>query len=151
MQVLEEHGIAYRSLLEEVYPVREYIVQYEEDDLAFVQRLLEHWGVFYFFEHDPDGSTLVLADDSTKQTTAVSEDTVPYSIHRDAKLGSRGAVYGLSRVHRMRSQSIDLKDYNWRTPEVVPEGEAEADASDLFVRDDTAGKKACNSPDPAPI
>lgn len=37
---------------------REYVVQYEESDLAFISRWLEHEGIFYFFDHA--GSTEVI-------------------------------------------------------------------------------------------
>jgi type VI secretion system secreted protein VgrG len=35
------------------YPKRDYCVQYNESDLAFVSRLMEEEGISYFFEHDP--------------------------------------------------------------------------------------------------
>ena len=41
-----------------------YIVQYDESDLDFVSRLLERYGLFYYFEHRADGHTLVISDDS---------------------------------------------------------------------------------------
>ena len=47
-------------------PPREYCVQYDESDLDFVQRLMEHEGIFYFFEYAEDGHTLVLADAMAK-------------------------------------------------------------------------------------
>ena len=41
---------------------REYCVQFNESDLDFVSRLLEHEGIPYYFRHDgEDGETLVLA------------------------------------------------------------------------------------------
>jgi type VI secretion system secreted protein VgrG len=43
-------------------PVREYTTQYDETDLAFVHRLLQESGYFYFFEHSPSGHTLVITD-----------------------------------------------------------------------------------------
>ena len=41
----------FQSRLKKVYPPREYCVQYRETDFNFVSRLLEHAGIFYFFEH----------------------------------------------------------------------------------------------------
>ena len=41
---------------------REYNVQYHETDLAFVSRLMEDDGIFFFFEHEADKHVLVLAD-----------------------------------------------------------------------------------------
>lgn len=41
-------------------------VQYGENDLSFVSRLLEEAGIFYYFEHDEESHTLVLCDDSSK-------------------------------------------------------------------------------------
>jgi type VI secretion system secreted protein VgrG len=47
------------------YTQREYCVQYRETDFAFVSRLLEEEGIFYFFSHDNGRHTLVLADQPT--------------------------------------------------------------------------------------
>jgi len=45
------------------YAKREYITQWKESELAFVLRLLEDTGVFFWFEHGSDGHLLQLADD----------------------------------------------------------------------------------------
>jgi len=42
---------AYDIRLDSSYDPREYCVQYDESDLDFVQRLMEHEGIFYFFEY----------------------------------------------------------------------------------------------------
>ncbi len=44
------------------HPKREYCVQYGETDFAFVSRLMEQEGIFYFFRHEDGKHTLVLAD-----------------------------------------------------------------------------------------
>ncbi|MCA9644322.1 MAG: type VI secretion system tip protein VgrG, partial [Myxococcales bacterium] len=31
------------------YPEREFVLQYHETDLGFLQRLCEHWGIYFFF------------------------------------------------------------------------------------------------------
>ena len=67
-QLLEEHGLPASSYRFELatghYPVRAFCIQYEETDLALLQRLCEEEGIHYHFEHQRDGHVLVLADDS---------------------------------------------------------------------------------------
>jgi type VI secretion system secreted protein VgrG len=48
--------------LKKSYPPRDYCVQYRESDLNFVQRLMEHEGIFYHFDHADGEHTLVLSD-----------------------------------------------------------------------------------------
>jgi len=48
------------------YEKREYCVQYRETNLNFVSRLLEEEGIFYYFKHERNKHTLILADDQTQ-------------------------------------------------------------------------------------
>ena len=62
-QVFDQHGFSdYQLQLSGSYQPREYCVQYGESDLAFVSRLLEEDGIFWFFTHAAGKHTLVLAD-----------------------------------------------------------------------------------------
>jgi type VI secretion system secreted protein VgrG len=51
------------------YGTREYCVQYMESHFAFVSRLMEEEGIFYFFTHDSSSHKLVLADDASAYQT----------------------------------------------------------------------------------
>src|SRR4051794_18373629 len=51
--VLQGAGIATRWDLTRKYPVRAFITQYEESDLAFVERVLAEAGIFYSFSCTP--------------------------------------------------------------------------------------------------
>jgi len=51
------------------YPKLDYCVQYRESDMAFLSRLAEHHGLFFFFTHEQGQHSLVIAD----QTTAYPE------------------------------------------------------------------------------
>jgi type VI secretion system secreted protein VgrG len=42
----------------------DYCVQYRETDFNFVSRLMEQDGIFYFFQHNEEKHTLILADDN---------------------------------------------------------------------------------------
>ena len=61
------------------YPTREYTVQYEETDLDFVQRLLEHHGIYYLFEHAPDGECVVFVDDKAALVQLQGHETIEYA------------------------------------------------------------------------
>jgi type VI secretion system secreted protein VgrG len=52
------------NLLEEstTYQPREFVLQYRETDLAFVQRLAEHWGISFYFDHSGGGDKVVFTD-----------------------------------------------------------------------------------------
>lgn len=51
-EVLGEHGFSdFEFKTSETYEDREYCVQYRETDFAFVSRLMEEEGIYYFFDH----------------------------------------------------------------------------------------------------
>jgi type VI secretion system secreted protein VgrG len=61
--VFNGHGATDFSFsLTGTYEAREYCVQYAETDFAFVCRLCEEEGWFYFFQHENGKHTLVVAD-----------------------------------------------------------------------------------------
>lgn len=68
-EVLNKHGMlgdAFTFQLgPSVYLPREYCVQFDETDLAFIQRLCEESGIHYHFQHSPQGHLLVFGDDQT--------------------------------------------------------------------------------------
>jgi type VI secretion system secreted protein VgrG len=57
------------------YGTREYCVQYMETHFAFVSRLMEEEGIFYFFTHDSSSHKLVLADDASAYQTCTGLTT----------------------------------------------------------------------------
>ena len=52
----------FRNMLQGSFEPRDYCVQYRESDFNFVSRLMEQYGIFYFFEHEDTKHTLVLAN-----------------------------------------------------------------------------------------
>jgi type VI secretion system secreted protein VgrG len=53
-----------KSLLRGEYPARDHCIQYQESNFAFVSRLLESEGIYYYFRHEANKDTLVLADNT---------------------------------------------------------------------------------------
>lgn len=107
----------------ETHPEWEYMVQYLESDLNFIQRRCEHEGVFYFFRHEDAVSKAIFADTPGHFSPIVGMATIPY--HPSGRYGeAREArawhdpeeVLRLSCRQNVHPSKIVLQDYNWRTP-----------------------------------
>ena len=59
-------------------PTLEYCVQYRETDFNSVCRLMEAYGIYYFFEHEDGKHTLVLADAKSSHQQVPGLSSVPY-------------------------------------------------------------------------
>ncbi|MDR2164523.1 MAG: type VI secretion system tip protein VgrG, partial [Zoogloeaceae bacterium] len=62
-EVLSDYNFPVKKRLSGRYPVLGYQVQYGETDFAFIQRLMEEWGIYWYFEHSKGAHHLVLIDD----------------------------------------------------------------------------------------
>jgi type VI secretion system secreted protein VgrG len=107
------------------YPISEYTVQYQESDLAFISRLMEHHGIFYSFAQEPDCERMVIVDDNAsfgQYSTAIRYDT------HAAGSYEHGTVHALERRVRVGPGSVLLREYNWRAPDIGLQSQAPADA-----------------------
>jgi len=118
--ILTDHQIPFASSYLTEYPAREYTVQYEESDLDFVRRQLEHWGVFFLFEQNPDGEVLTLADDNKAFVAHPDHATLSYAAQRDAD--GTPFIGPMERALTPQTASVTLRDYNWRTPFSAEDG-----------------------------
>ncbi|KAF0843982.1 type VI secretion system secreted protein VgrG [Methylovorus glucosotrophus] len=72
--VLADYPYALEKRLIETYPARDYSVQYNESDFAFLTRLWREWGISFHFRHDDGRHTLVLADHNGAYTPFQPDD-----------------------------------------------------------------------------
>ena len=150
--VLDEYStVDYTAELTGTYTKRDYCTQYRETDLAFISRLMEESGIFYFFRHSDGGHTLVLADSTTS--------------YKDCPVGKE-VVFGPGRLsaeealidnwetrHQLLTGKWMLRDYDFQQPRNKLEAEAPAvqplDATQSLVMYDYPGSYArfFNMPD----
>ncbi|HWO14023.1 MAG TPA: type VI secretion system tip protein TssI/VgrG [Polyangiaceae bacterium] len=125
-KVFKERGFGGQCKLQlGTYPKREYCVQYRESDLAFVSRLLEHEGIYYYFEFEADKHTLVLTDRSTPHQPKDTYETIEWgsafaSETRNETLGGRIVAWHPKR--ELRAENYVLMDYDFVKPTVHLEG-----------------------------
>ncbi len=134
--VLDEHGISdYEWRLSGDHPDHVYRVQYQESALAFISRLCEQEGIYFFVEVDGDKEKVIFADDSMSAEPIEGDDTL---LVRGLTNMNAPGDYALvpSDTVRVRSGKFTLRDYNHENPklDMTAESEAELD-TDLEVYD----------------
>jgi type VI secretion system secreted protein VgrG len=127
-KVLLEGGVTLRKALSGTYEKRDYCVQYAETDLAFVSRLLEEEGIFYFFEHDVGTHTLVLGDATGACPDLPGGTRIPFREPTRMTPGDE-SVFAFSERLEVRSSEFTLRDYDWKRPALDLTAAAGTDAS----------------------
>jgi type VI secretion system VgrG family protein len=120
---LDADDVAFRVIPEE-YPLRDYIVQYQESDLDFVCRQLEHYGIFYFFDHSGEREKLILGDSNAafNDTAYLTEDApsgqapleVRYQISASDSLWFGRSIFSLQCRSQPLPRTLMVRDYNYR-------------------------------------
>jgi type VI secretion system secreted protein VgrG len=98
------------------YLPRDYCVQYRETDLAFVSRLMEEEGIFYYFTHAEDRHTLVLADSPEGHPDLPGLTSLPF----DPGAGAErlpGRVTAWAKTQAVRPCKVTLRDHKFELPD----------------------------------
>lgn len=127
--VLEDGGLLasdFEFKLQKSYPVREYVCQYNETHYDFFLRWLERDGLYFFFDQSSSRTKLVVTDTRVSHTTMPHGQEVEYvppqgleQTHLDE------VVRSFSLRQHMLPKTVRVKDYNYRTPSLDMQGEAD--------------------------
>jgi type VI secretion system secreted protein VgrG len=115
-QVFKDRGFTdFKNSLTGSFETREYCVQYRETDFNFVSRLMEQYGIFYYFEHEENKHTLVLGNSPTAHQPCPHQSKARY----DATVGDwhdEDVVTAWHMEQELRTGKYSLTDYNFETP-----------------------------------
>ncbi len=113
-RLLGEAEIPYHSNLVGDFPPRNYAVQRNETDFAFLSRLMEEEGIFYFFTHSAGSHELVLANSPQGHPDVANGATARW-------LGSsprpEQGVRAWTKTQELRSGKTTLRDHTFQFPE----------------------------------
>ena len=100
--------------LKSEYPSREQVMQYGEDDLTFVSRLLSEVGIWFRFATDARLKLEVIEfyDDQSGYERGL---TLPLRHPSGLFDGETEAVWGLNTAYSVVEKSVSTRDYNYRT------------------------------------
>lgn len=127
-QILAEHGLEswqYQFSLKRDYPRREQINQYQESDLAFIQRILAEVGIFYYFRLQEEVCTEVIHFGDS-QAAFEAGKVLLFTTPSGMEDGGIDSVWGLNQQHHIVQKGVTTKDYNHRTAQYILRSE-EAD------------------------
>ncbi|BDO13750.1 type IV secretion protein Rhs [Klebsiella quasipneumoniae subsp. quasipneumoniae] len=112
----ERHGLRGQDFLfslTKTYPRREQVMQYGEDDLRFITRLLGEVGIWFRFTADTRLHIDVaeFCDSQQGYEKGLTLPSVPPSGQQSAGVD---AVWGMACHHRVVEQQVSTRDYNYR-------------------------------------
>jgi type VI secretion system secreted protein VgrG len=123
----------FRLQLQGTFEPREFCVQYRETDFNFVSRLMEQYGLYYFFQHADGKHTMVIAN-----TPSAYQPCRPEGVQFQRPTGGSPApsqkVTDFSTAREIRAGRWSMNDYNFMTPQAslavtatgaVPDGRLE--------------------------
>lgn len=114
-EVLQQHGIRAEVKLDGTFHPRDSVVQYRETDFAFVSRLMEEEGIFYFFKHNADGHQLVLANSAKGHPRVPPPSALAYEPWA-TPANNRGSIYEWTKTQELRAGKYTLRDYSFESP-----------------------------------
>ena len=165
-KVLDDGNLAdyYTFDLQGTYPEREYVVQYKESDFNFVCRLLEEAGIWFFFKEFPilqeeieavGKERLVISDKPDSFVVISGASEICYrsasGMNQHDSSEEKEHCNKLSVSKNVATQSVLVKSYNYRTPEVALTGQKQVEGGSFgknylfggnFKDTDTAQKSA---------
>jgi len=114
--VLSEYSPDFEQNLSGSYPTLEYCVQYRETTFNFVSRLMEEFGIFYYFDHSTPGKhVMVMKDQSNALSPCLGS---PMSYTQVGGLSDPQVIENWNASQEVRTAKYTLTDYNFKTPSV---------------------------------
>jgi type VI secretion system secreted protein VgrG len=118
-EVFSDHSVAdVRDELTYTYRKRTYCVQYRETDFAFVSRLMEQEGIYYFFSHTEGHHTLVLADGYSAHTPVAGYETLQYVDSERVVRPEQEYVSQWNHACEIQPGKYEIDDYDFERPAV---------------------------------
>lgn len=118
---------AMRADLVAAYEPRDYCVQYRESDFAFISRLMEEDGIFFFFEHGEKETVMVLGDHPGAHPRT---EGTPVWFNPGGDLLKHEHVSEIRVSEGQRPGKVSLRDFNFKVPEDMLDADASAQKGD---------------------
>ncbi len=119
-KVFSEAGFKnYELQLSGSYPAREYCVQYRETDFNFVQRLMEHEGIYYYWKHEKNAHWMIICDAMSAHSPVPDHGPLVYrskssGVHEDYY------IHSWKLRQRVTPGAYAINSFNFEAPAPTP-------------------------------
>ncbi|PIT58796.1 type VI secretion system Vgr family protein [Snodgrassella alvi] len=113
-EVLGDYPFEMEKRLTETYPKRNFQVQYGETDYDFLQRLMQEFGIYYFFEHSADNHKLILVDAIGSHKPCPDAPSV--SFHQQGLKLDKEFIHTITAQESLRTGKWVLDDFDFQKP-----------------------------------
>ncbi|MBM7068834.1 type VI secretion system Vgr family protein [Actibacterium sp. 188UL27-1] len=129
-EVLGEYGSGpFEDRLTRTYPVLEYTVQYRESDLTFVSRIMEKYGINYYFAHGEGEHVMALVDSHDNFEAILGSSRPYYGTVSGAHSSDEEHFWAWSPKRNLTTGKIVMTGYNFKTPTANMRVEQTGDAA----------------------
>lgn len=112
----KNYSYSHEIRINKSYPLINYEVQYGETDFDFIQRLMERYGIYWFFEHEDSVHRMIIVDDINIHTPVKSKayHCLPYERSENRK--EREFVSYFEAQERLQSSVWRTDDFDFTKP-----------------------------------
>ncbi|MEO5882945.1 MAG: type VI secretion system tip protein TssI/VgrG [Caldimonas sp.] len=122
VEILAEYDIDAQWTLTATYEKLDYCVQYNETDFDFVHRLLEEFGIYYFFEHEDKAHKMVFVDSIASHEPYPADTPIEW---RNA-MAQTPTITSWFMQEEVRTAELAVTEYDFLAPATKNEGTAKA-------------------------
>ena len=117
-KVFRDHGFTdIKDALSGVqYRTWDYCVQYRETDFNFVSRLMEQEGIYYFFTHEQNKHTLVLANSMSSHEAFPDYGQITYYPPENQRHRPEEHIYDWSLSQEVQPGIYALNEFDFKVP-----------------------------------
>lgn len=115
--VFGAHGFSdFRDKTKHSFSKRTYCVQYRESDFAFLSRLMEEEGIYYFHQYDKMRETLILADDASSHEMIEDHGQLNYYVRTAELFRDEDHLYEWRGTEQIMPGKVMLQGYDFEKP-----------------------------------
>ncbi|MGP5231783.1 type VI secretion system Vgr family protein, partial [Psychrobacter celer] len=113
--ILDEFGFPYEIQCQNHYRKYGHSTQYQETSFAYLNRLFEQEGLYYYFAHTDGNHTLIIVDDNSAHPPIQGQPFIPY--HSAVTPGTPDQNYldEWQQTDRLATKTINVNDHNYQT------------------------------------
>jgi type VI secretion system secreted protein VgrG len=122
-KIFKENSFSDFSMeVQETHDKRVYCVQYRETDFSFISRLMEDEGIYFYFTHEQNKHTMVIAD------TPGKHKKIPGKVRYQFTFGNveDDTITELGKAQEIQAGKYALYDYNFEMPKTKLDSSVES-------------------------